>query len=343
MRSSAAPGGAVALLTGFVVLAAAGGGGAPSVCESREQSCSGHGACNPRSRRPGVGCRCDASYHGDRCDVWRAPPRPDLLLLQDVDWENCTHGWRPGGNGSDSVMLQLCETLNKTVCEAAGAPTVPPPNFTSADCYQKPQTGPPPTVVVPSSQRAVSAPCAAALMADCDVAKSQGLSQCVQCVGTNAADLTSHNCSSTDQESYCASPGPNHGSPICPDFKGIPTVLHGVKGSFCARPCVTKQSASCEDCPWRAHTQFPPQHVSWIVAERLLCGYSPPGDGACPCQVKDKNGTCLFCSGECKAEGHLPAVIVSTLDLHLYRGNRNLELLPGSNSGLRLVLAGPLL
>ena len=248
----------------------------PRPCLSR-RDCSGHGECGSGGR-----CLCDPSYHGERCDVWRAAS-PELTMLRDVEWENCTHG-RPAGNGSAPTVMQLCDMHNKSTCEAAGAPTVPPPNFTQADCYQKPQTAPG-SAVVPSQQHAVSAPCAAALMAACDSEKAQGLSPCVACVAAHAAELTGQNCSAVDQESYCAAPGPNHGRPICPDFKGIPTVLHGVKGSFCSRPCVTKLSASCEDCP------------------------CPPGDGPCPCQVKDSNGTCMFCSGECKAEGHRPAII----------------------------------
>lgn len=245
-------------------------------CTSR-RDCSGHGDCSSEGL-----CVCDPSYFGARCDVWRAVPSPEQLsLLQGVQWENCTHGRRgTTGNGSSSsaaeVIMKLCDMHNKTVCEAAGAPTVPPPNFTQADCYQKPQS-------TASGQHASTAQCAAALTAACDTEKSEGLNACVQCVTAHSTVLKGH-CTCVDMEGFCASAGPNLGHPICPDFKGIPTVLHGVKGSFCARPCVTKQSASCEDCP---------------------C----PPTGPCPCQVKDKNGTCMFCSGECKAEGHLPAII----------------------------------
>ena len=43
------------------------------------------------------------------------------------------HGRAGGGNGSAAVM-KLCEMHNKTVCEAAGAPTVPPPDFNTSSC-----------------------------------------------------------------------------------------------------------------------------------------------------------------------------------------------------------------
>jgi hypothetical protein len=98
-----------------------------SFCSSREVGCSGHGECNASSA-----CLCDPGYDGERCDVWRAPVSPSLLA--NVDWLNCTHG-RPAGNGS--TVVQLCTLDEKGVCEAAGAPTVPPPDWDGV-CFDKP-------------------------------------------------------------------------------------------------------------------------------------------------------------------------------------------------------------
>jgi len=88
-----------------------------SHCVDRQRGCSGHGECV----RGGVSCKCDPLFHGDRCDVWRSAPSADLTELQNVDWINCTHGRSTNGTGVD----QHCDFENKSVCEAAGAPTVP--------------------------------------------------------------------------------------------------------------------------------------------------------------------------------------------------------------------------
>jgi hypothetical protein len=87
-----------------------------SHCVDRQRGCSGHGEC-----RGGASCKCDPLFHGDRCDVWRSAPSADLTELQNVDWINCTHGRSTNGTGVD----QHCDFENKSVCEAAGAPTVP--------------------------------------------------------------------------------------------------------------------------------------------------------------------------------------------------------------------------
>lgn len=111
-----------------------GGGGSGSFdsssfrfCSSREVGCSGHGECHS-----GSACVCDPGYEGEYCDVWRGPASPSLLA--NVDWLNCTHG-RPAGNGS--TVVQLCTLDEKGVCEAAGAPTVPPPDWDGV-CFDKP-------------------------------------------------------------------------------------------------------------------------------------------------------------------------------------------------------------
>jgi hypothetical protein len=202
-----------------------------SVCRSRAD-CSGHGDClrgDWTGRGRPSSCACDPMYEGVRCDVWRSAPHPKLL--RGTLWHNCTHG-RPGVNRTNRSaargdlllppLQQICHMSNKHICEQAGAPTVPPPNFTQADCYQKP-----------------------------------------------------------------SAPSVKGGSACGRDFKGLATVLHGVAGTFCARPCVTAQSATCDGCP------CPKQ----------------PGAG-CPCKVMNRTtGKCAYCSGECKAEGHYPPVI----------------------------------
>ena len=82
-------------------------------CTSRTVGCSRHGECVAGT------CLCDAYYEGETCDIWRAPPRPKLL--QGIEWVNCTHGRR----NKSAAVVEHCGMRNKTVCEAAGAPTVP--------------------------------------------------------------------------------------------------------------------------------------------------------------------------------------------------------------------------
>ena len=98
-------------------------------CTSRESGCSGHGICIEQRRA----CACDDGYEGERCDVWRAGLSTRRTQTLDVEWVNCTHA-RPR-NGS--TVLQLCELGDKDVCEAAGAPTVPPPNWNGV-CFDRP-------------------------------------------------------------------------------------------------------------------------------------------------------------------------------------------------------------
>eukprot|EP01043_Picozoa_sp_COSAG02_P087575 COSAG02_NODE_24829_length_676_cov_1.195841_1_plen_129_part_10 len=93
--------------------------------------CSFHGDCTA----DGASCVCDPQYGGDVCDVWSAP-EPELLRT--VRWQNCTHGWP---NGTEKVM-QLCKIGETGVCEAAGAPTVPPPDFNTSSCYGRPDALP---------------------------------------------------------------------------------------------------------------------------------------------------------------------------------------------------------
>ena len=88
--------------------------GEPACTSRADGGCSRHGDCVG-----GSSCACDSGYEGDMCDIWRAPPRPEL---KGVDWANCTHGYIAGNK---SALVQHCDMLNKSVCEAAGAPTVP--------------------------------------------------------------------------------------------------------------------------------------------------------------------------------------------------------------------------
>lgn len=110
-------------------------------CRSRGEGCSGHGECALNS----LSCECDAFYEGERCDIWRDVARPELLLrrLDDIRvWENCTHGRAD----DHSALVQYCDRHNHSLCEKAGAPTVPQtcPNqdmFLICDytgCYPKP-------------------------------------------------------------------------------------------------------------------------------------------------------------------------------------------------------------
>ena len=128
----------VTLLAATVLLGTGRGSGDPLLCAGRDD-CSGHGECDDLGT---ASCVCDPQYSGERCDIWRAPARPALLQLHPQlrgvqSWENCTHGYYSNSSGAAGVM-KLCETHNKSVCEAAGAPTVPPPNFTTSSCYGKP-------------------------------------------------------------------------------------------------------------------------------------------------------------------------------------------------------------
>eukprot|EP01050_Picozoa_sp_SAG11_P014512 SAG11_NODE_1797_length_4246_cov_2.922354_6_plen_365_part_00 len=75
-----------------------------------------------------MSCTCDVPYEGQRCDVWRAPA---ATQLQGVEWLNCTHGRR------NSTVMHLCKLGETGACEAAGAPTVPPPNWDGV-CYRPP-------------------------------------------------------------------------------------------------------------------------------------------------------------------------------------------------------------
>lgn len=109
-------------------------------CLDREHSCSGHGDCShPAALEDGTArtCVCDRFYEGERCDVWRAPQTPPPGFVG-VRWLNCTHGQPANG----TVINQHCDMLNKSICEAAGAPTVPPPAWQGV-CYQAPRTPPP--------------------------------------------------------------------------------------------------------------------------------------------------------------------------------------------------------
>ena len=131
LKIGAAMIGTLALLASWTA-----GAARASHCVDRQRGCSGHGECV----RGGVSCKCDPLFHGDRCDVWRSAPSADLTELQNVDWINCTHGRSTNGTGVD----QHCDFENKSVCEAAGAPTVPQTcanMFLICDytgCYSKP-------------------------------------------------------------------------------------------------------------------------------------------------------------------------------------------------------------
>lgn len=153
-------------------------------------------------------------------------PRAEVSIeqLREVRWHNCTHGSsRPvsadaavddADRSDDSQLIGHCAMWNKTVCEAAGAPTVPPPNW-AGTCYQKPR--------LLQSSKSTS---------------------------------------------------------VCPDYRGVGVVIHGLKGVFCARPCETRDEVSCDDCP---------------------C----PKTGGCPCKILNKTtGQCAYCAGECKREGY---------------------------------------
>ena len=108
--------------------------------------------------------------------------------------------------------MKLCEMGNKSVCEAAGAPTVPPPNETNTDCYERPTIG----------------------------------------NWTNNSGFFS--------------------SGLCQDYRGVATVMHGLKGAFCARPCALAGQLSCDTCKEA-------------------------------CKIKNTTtGECAYCSGECAAE-----------------------------------------
>ena len=98
--------------------------GVESLCAGRS-GCHGHGECADDGR-----CICDRFYEGERCDVWRAPA-PEQL--QNVRWLNCSHG-APAGHDRP---MQLCKLNETGACEAAGAPTVPPPNWDGI-CYRAP-------------------------------------------------------------------------------------------------------------------------------------------------------------------------------------------------------------
>jgi hypothetical protein len=102
---------ALAMVCGRGAARAAESGGIQRVCTSRAD-CSRHGDCVAHT------CVCEPGYEGDMCDVWRAPPRPEL---QGIEWANCTHGYIAGNKS----LVQHCDMHNKSVCEAAGAPTVP--------------------------------------------------------------------------------------------------------------------------------------------------------------------------------------------------------------------------
>lgn len=87
----------------------------PLHCANRTHGCSGHGKCEHGQR-----CACDNSYEGSHCDVWRSAGgvATSLAGLVDLRWHNCTH---------DASLTQRCTRENSTVCEHAGAPTVPTP------------------------------------------------------------------------------------------------------------------------------------------------------------------------------------------------------------------------
>jgi len=108
-----------------------------SVCRGRAESCSGHGDCAPQRRLQGRwACSCDPGYEGERCDIWRAPSRDLAELppaLRDVRWHNCTHGVERNG-----TLVQHCVPGgDESLCQAAGAPTVPAPNWDGI-CYRPP-------------------------------------------------------------------------------------------------------------------------------------------------------------------------------------------------------------
>eukprot|EP01047_Picozoa_sp_COSAG01_P048405 COSAG01_NODE_4714_length_4796_cov_6.907813_2_plen_250_part_00 len=125
------------LRLGRVLLAAAAQSETLICADGSMEGCSGHGTCVSAGRA----CACDPGYEGERCDVWRgvAP-----AVLAGVRWINCTHGHEAGGrgvgsgqNGAPITARQFCDMRNKSVCEAAGAPTVPPPGWDEI-CYVKP-------------------------------------------------------------------------------------------------------------------------------------------------------------------------------------------------------------
>ena len=72
--------------------------GEPACTSRADGGCSRHGDCVG-----GSSCACDSGYEGDMCDIWRAPPRPEL---KGVDWANCTHGYIAGNK---SALVQHCD------------------------------------------------------------------------------------------------------------------------------------------------------------------------------------------------------------------------------------------
>jgi hypothetical protein len=104
-------------------------------CTGRDSSCSGHGDCT-ESR-----CLCDAGYEGECCDTWRQQvSTTDAATgglsagdLHSVVWHNCTHGVLRNG-----TLVQHCDAGDELLCQAAGAPTVPPPDWDGV-CYRAPQ------------------------------------------------------------------------------------------------------------------------------------------------------------------------------------------------------------
>jgi hypothetical protein len=115
-------------LLGCVLLPTA----AAPFCTDTGSDCSGHGACVSG----GSTCACDQGYEGERCDVWRGGSLAGASRVAGVRWLNCTHGLAAGG-GEGATIVAYCDMHNKSVCEAAGAPTVPPPGWNEL-CYTKP-------------------------------------------------------------------------------------------------------------------------------------------------------------------------------------------------------------
>lgn len=116
--------------------------------------------------------------------------------------------------------MQLCKMHNKSICEAAGAPTVPPPNFNTSSCYGKPD---------------------------------------------NVTGSNNHKGGAGNASGF-------YNSGLCKDYRGVATVIHGLKGVFCARPCSQAGQLSCDTCK--------PE-----------------------CQIKNAStGACAYCSGECATE-----------------------------------------
>ena len=133
-RGRSMRGSALAAALALVALSNGGSAGKPYSCSGRAD-CSEHGVCDATGA-----CVCDASFFGHRCDIWRPPPRPELAVLRTVKWYNCTHG-SPHFDNHSAALIGHCRMWNKTICEAAGAPTVPPPNW-NQECYQKPRPVP---------------------------------------------------------------------------------------------------------------------------------------------------------------------------------------------------------